>query len=106
MASLIEIKSHFDSQNSCWMISVEGELDVSCADKLKSEINKMLGEKIVDIKLDFSKLTYLDSTGIGVLVGALKKLKANDKTVHILNPKDNVRKIFDITGLNKIFIVS
>ena len=49
-----------------------------------------------------SKLSYIDSTGVGVIVGIMKNLRSNGKDIKIINAKDNVRKIFSITGLDQI----
>ncbi|MBW4875477.1 MAG: STAS domain-containing protein, partial [Paeniclostridium sp.] len=58
-----------------------------------------------DMKINLTNLDYIDSTGLGVMIGVLKKLKINGKEIYILNPKINVKKIFAITGLDKIFKV-
>ena len=46
------------------------------------------------MKINLDKLDYIDSTGLGVMIGVLKKLKTDNKEIHILNPKSNVKKIF------------
>lgn len=99
----ININSKLDIQNSFWDITLDGELDVSTADKLKEYLYKLLEKEIVDMKINLENLDYIDSTGLGVMIGVLKKLKINNKEIYILNPKSNVKKIFTITGLNKIF---
>lgn len=99
----ININSKLDSNNKIWDINLEGELDVSTADKLKEYLNELLNEEIADMKLNLENLDYIDSTGLGVMIGILKKLKIENKEIYIVNPKNNVRKIFNITGLDKIF---
>ena len=99
----ININSKLDSNNKIWDINLEGELDVSTADKLKECLNELLNEEIADMKLNLENLDYIDSTGLGVMIGILKKLKIENKEIYIVNPKSNVRKIFNITGLDKIF---
>jgi anti-sigma B factor antagonist len=99
----ISINSKLDSNNKIWDINLEGELDVSTADKLKEYLNELLNEEIADMKLNLENLDYIDSTGLGVMIGILKKLKIENKEIYIVNPKNNVRKIFNITGLDKIF---
>ena len=101
----MNIKSNLDNQNNFWKVLLEGELDISTADKLKEYLHKLADENIIDIKIDLSNLDYIDSTGLGVMIGVLKKLKIEDKEIYILNPKSNVKKIFTITGLDKIFKV-
>ena len=101
----ININSKLDIQNDFWNISLEGELDVSTADKLKEHLHTLVTKKIVDMKINVTNLDYIDSTGLGVMIGVLKKLKISDKEIYIINPKSNVKKIFTITGLDKIFKV-
>nr|WP_294571799.1 STAS domain-containing protein [uncultured Romboutsia sp.] len=99
----INIESKLNNENDFWEISLKGELDVSTADKLKEYLHNLADEKILDMKINLDKLDYIDSTGLGVMIGVLKKLKTDNKEIHILNPKSNVKKIFTITGLDKIF---
>lgn len=101
----ININSKLDNQNNFWDISLEGELDVSTADKLKEHLHSLVEKEIVDMKINLTNLDYIDSTGLGVMIGVLKKLKISDKEIYILEPKSNVKKIFTITGLDKIFKV-
>ncbi|MBS5788707.1 STAS domain-containing protein [Clostridioides mangenotii] len=99
----IGIDSRLDSTNNFWDISLEGELDISSADKLKERLHNLLEKNMLDMKINLTDLDYIDSTGLGVMIGVLKKLKLNDKQIYISNPKSNVKKIFTITGLDKIF---
>ena len=99
----INIASNLNNENNFWEIHLEGELDVSSADKLKEYLHNLADEKILDMKINLQNLDYIDSTGLGVMIGVLKKLKTDNKEIYILNPKNNVKKIFTITGLDKIF---
>lgn len=99
----IKINSMLDTTNDSWRISLGGELDVSTADELKKQLHKLVDEKNIDIRLNLEDLDYIDSTGLGIMIGILKRLKIESKEVYIEKPKNNVRKIFSITGLDKIF---
>ena len=99
----ITINSIIDTKNDFWEVSLAGELDVSTADELKKSLHKLVDEKNIDMKLNLENLDYIDSTGLGVMIGILKRLKIENKEVYIENPKNNVRKIFNITGLDKVF---
>lgn len=99
----MQINSTLDTSNETWNVLLEGELDVSTADELKKYLHKLVDEKNINIKLDLQNLDYIDSTGLGVMIGILKRLKIENKEVYIQKPKNNVRKIFSITGLDKIF---
>ena len=99
----IKINSMLDTTNNSWEVSLGGELDVSTADELKKELHKLVDEKNIDMRLNLENLDYIDSTGLGVIIGILKRLKIESKEVYIEKPKNNVRKIFSIKGLDKIF---
>ncbi len=101
----ININSNLDSTNRFWDINLDGELDVSTADKLKEYLHKLADQQVLDMKINLSNLDYIDSTGLGVMIGVLKKLRSEEKEIYIINPKNNVKKIFTITGLDKIFKV-
>ncbi len=89
--------------DNTWNVNLSGELDVSNCNKLKSYLNELLEEQMLDITLDIKSLEYIDSTGLGILIGILKVLKSNEKEIKIVNCRDNIKKILNITGLDKIF---
>ena len=99
----ITINSIIDTKNDFWEVSLAGELDVSTADELKKSLHKLVDEINIDMKLNLENLDYIDSTGLGVMIGILKRLKIENKEVYIEKPKNNVRRIFNITGLDKVF---
>lgn len=101
----INIKSQLNESNSLWDVYLSGEIDVSTANEVKENLINLISKQSADINLDMTNLDYIDSTGLGALIGVLKRLKENDKDIYITNTKKNVRKIFNITGLDKIFKV-
>lgn len=101
----ININSVLNNKEEFWSVNLEGELDVSTADKLKEHLHGLADKEILDMKINLENLEYIDSTGLGVMIGVLKKLKVGNKEIYIVNPRSNVRKIFNITGLDKIFKV-
>ena len=101
----MNIDSKLNNENGFWDVSLQGELDVSTADNLKEPLHHLADEKILDMKINLENLDYIDSTGLGAMIGVLKKLKTDNKEIYIINPKSNVKKIFTITGLDKIFKV-
>ena len=96
----MNIDSKLNNENGFWDVSLQGELDVSTADKLKAHLHNLADEKILDMKINLENLDYIDSTGLGAMIGVLKKLKTDNKEIYIINPKSNVKKIFTITGLD------
>ncbi|MGM0640941.1 MAG: STAS domain-containing protein [Thermotogota bacterium] len=90
------------SDNSLW-VYFEGEMDVYNINKITGQIqNKFAKLKNDKVVFDMSKLTYIDSSGIGVLVKFYKYLKDKNKKLMIYRPTDNVFKLIKMTKLDKI----
>ena len=101
----LTINKSFNEDKNIWDVSLKGEVDIYTANKLKETLIDMVAERPQDIWIDASRLEYIDSTGLGVLIGALKRLKQHEKDIYIKDVKLNVKKILKITGLDKIFKV-
>ncbi|MDF2986345.1 MAG: anti-sigma-factor antagonist [Eubacterium sp.] len=84
-------------------IVLSGEIDIYTCQTFKSELNEVVNTFKGDIYLDCKELTYIDSTGLGILVGALKEIRKGNNNIYICNLKDNIKKLFIITGLDKLF---
>ena len=68
----MNIDSKLNNENGFWDVSLQGELDVSTADKLKAHLHNLADEKILDMKINLENLDYIDSTGLGAMIGVLK----------------------------------
>jgi len=87
------------------VVKVKGEIDIYTAAEFKKQINAAIEEVTGGLHIDCSELQYMDSTGLGVLIGALKRMKEQGRNIYLENLRPNVRKLFAITGLDKIFIL-
>ena len=99
----LEIKKQYDKENSFWDIELIGDVDIQSSSSLKEEINLMLNEVETDLIIDCTDLSYIDSTGLGVLIGVLERVKNVQKEITIINAQSNIKKLLNITGLDKIF---
>ena len=95
----------FDHVKNTWIIKLDGEVDIYTLPKMKEVLLDSLKEKNIDILLDCNNLEYVDSTGLGVLISVLKRVRESGNKIIITNLKPNIRKLFDITGLDKVFII-
>ncbi|MDP4092996.1 MAG: STAS domain-containing protein [Bacillota bacterium] len=84
---------------------VSGEVDIYTSQVLKSKLYEIIDANQKDLLIECSELNYIDSTGLGIFVGALKKVKQYNKQIYISGLKDNIKKLFVITGLDKLFII-
>jgi anti-sigma B factor antagonist len=86
------------------VIVARGEIDLATSPILRSELAVVLTNRPDEIVLDLRRVSFVDSSGLGVLVGALKRLReAGGERFVIVGAHDAVRKIFSITGLNTLF---
>ena len=87
------------------VVNVAGEIDIYTAQMLREKLYEIVDEKQKDLRINCKDLNYIDSTGVGIFVGVLKKTKAYDKNIYLVGLKDNIKKLFLITGLDKLFII-
>ena len=87
------------------IVAVGGEIDVYTAPKLRDKISELVATGSYDIVVDMHEVEFLDSTGLGVLVGGLKKVRAHDGSLRLVCNQDRLLKIFRITGLAKVFMI-
>lgn len=87
------------------VLTVAGEIDVYTAPKLRDKITDVVNDGHYAIVVDLEGVEFLDSTGLGVLVGGLKKVRAHSGSLDLVCSQDRLLKIFRITGLSKVFTI-
>ncbi|MFL6060812.1 MAG: STAS domain-containing protein [Marmoricola sp.] len=87
------------------VVAIGGEIDVYTAPKLRDKITELVGAGNHDLIIDMERVDFIDSTGLGVLVGSLKKVRAQDGSMALICSQDRLLKIFRITGLDKVFTI-
>jgi len=85
------------------VLEVAGEIDVYTAPKLREKLIELVNEGSYHLVVDLEKVDFLDSTGLGVLVGGLKRVRNHDGSLELVCTQDKILKIFRITGLTKVF---
>lgn len=86
-------------------LHLSGELDLSSAGFLRTRITMALESAPTVLVLDLSDLDFIDSTGIGVVVGAFKRAKGVGCEVRLRSPRAGVRKALEFVGLDRIFVI-
>jgi anti-sigma B factor antagonist len=87
------------------VVSVGGEIDVYTAPRLRDTITELVAQGVHHIVIDMEGVEFLDSTGLGVLVGGLKKVRTHDGSLELVCTQERLLKIFRITGLAKVFVI-
>jgi len=97
---------HLDSTaggGDCAVLRVSGEIDVYTAPLLRERVTHLVDDGARHIIADLRGVTFLDSTGLGVLVGSLKRLRSHDGSLRVVINADRILRIFRITGLVSVF---
>lgn len=87
------------------VVAVKGELDFHSAPKLREQIVELLGLGVQTMIIDLSELEFIDSSGLGVLVAGLKRLRDSDGKFLLRSPSVRTAKVLQVSGLDKLFPV-
>ncbi len=102
MATPLKMESRIEEDGTA-VLSLIGEVDVSNVSQAREEALKLLEGGCNKMVVDIAGVTYMDSSGLGMLVGLLKRLKESDGKLAIAGAVERVRRLFEITGLQQIF---
>ncbi len=102
----MDLQIKHTEKNEQTIISLSGEIDAYTVTKLKETFSTTMNSEGQDVIVDLEEVTYMDSTGLGVFVSALKTAKENDGELKLVNVQDRVYRLFQITGLNEIMDVN
>jgi len=83
-------------------IVLEGELDLYTATELKSAIAD-LGDDVRWLTVDLSRVEFIDSAGLGILVAAARTMRGRDGSISLVGVDHSVHKVFRVTGLDSWF---
>ena len=89
--------------DDAYVISLAGEVDLYTAPEFKQQLLEVISQGAREVVVDLSSTTFIDSTTLGVLVGGVKRLRANDGRLSLVCTDRNITKIFEITGLDRVF---
>jgi anti-sigma B factor antagonist len=94
-----------DADGGVVAVAVSGEIDLFTAPELKAAIADAVDGGSTRIVVDLTQTTFLDSTALGVLIGAVKRLRSSEGALSIVNTDATIAKTFEITGLDQIFTI-
>ena len=86
-----------------YVVALTGDVDLYTAPELKSELIRLVDLGAKRIVVDLTMTTFIDSTTLGVLLGALKRLRPAGGELALVCADRNIRKIFEITLLDRVF---
>lgn len=97
----------FSMEGKALLARIKGELDLDSADRLRQELEASLEHAKPDILvLDMEGVTFIDSSGLGVIMGRYRCLKKQGRKIIITKPQPQVMRLLQLSGLNKIMTIS
>jgi anti-sigma B factor antagonist len=85
------------------VIALKGEVDLYTAPEFKSELIRVIEGGTQNVVIDLTDTTFIDSTTLGVLISGLKRVRPKGGQLPLVITDRNIKKIFDITGLDRVF---
>ncbi|WP_047981051.1 anti-sigma factor antagonist [Ornithinibacillus contaminans] len=102
----MNLRIRIDEENNKSVVHLTGEIDVYTAPLLKDALLPLTKQQGNVLEVNLEHVNYMDSTGLGVFVNALKSTKENDCVLRLVNLQDRVLRLFQITGLHEIMDIN
>ena len=99
----MDLKLGHHAEDGFEVIDVQGEIDMYTAPRLRELLIDLVTKGSYQLVVNLDKVGFLDSTGLGVLVGGLKRVRAHDGSLDLVCTQQRILKIFRITGLTEVF---
>ena len=99
----MDLKLGHHAKDGIEVIDVRGEIDIYTAPRLRELLINLVSKGSYQLVVNLDKVGFLDSTGLGVLVGGLKRVRAHDGSLDLVCTQQRILKIFRITGLTEVF---
>lgn len=87
------------------VVEPKGEIDLYTAPQLKEQLSKLVEQGRERLVVNLDGVEFMDSTGLGVLIGGLKRCREVGGELTLAAPRENVQKVFRITGLDRVFAI-
>jgi anti-sigma B factor antagonist len=102
---LVDLKLGHYSKDGIEVIDVAGTIDIDTAPRLRELLIDLVSTNSYQLIVNLERVEFLDSTGLGVLVGGLKRARAHDGSLDLACTQERILKLFRITGLTNVFAI-
>jgi len=99
----VDLKLSHYAKDGIEVVDVEGEIDIYTAPRLRELLIDLVSKNNYQLIVNLDKVEFLDSNGLGVLVGGLKRVRAQDGSLDVVCTRERILKILRVTGLTKVF---
>jgi len=99
----VDLKLGHHARDGIEVIDIRGEIDMYTAPRLRELLIDLVSQGSYQLVVNLDKVGFLDSTGLGVLVGGLRRVRAHDGSLDLVCTQQRILKILKITGLTEVF---
>lgn len=102
----MELESPDKAPEGWTVLAVSGEVDVVAAPELRDRLGALIDDGANRVVLDLDGTDFIDSTGLGVLVGVVRRARSAGGDLRVVTTSDRFRRILHATGLDEVFVVA
>ncbi|MFD0856647.1 STAS domain-containing protein [Actinomadura adrarensis] len=92
-----------EASDGCAVVRVAGEVDAATAPGVREKVLELVAKGSAHLIVDLTDVGFLDSTGLGMLVGSLKRVRVHEGSLMVVTSAEHIRRVFRITGLHNVF---
>jgi anti-sigma B factor antagonist len=97
----MELRTEVSEVKGWTVVTVHGEIDVATSPTLRERLIGLVNRGATRLALDLEAVDFLDSTGLGTIVGLLKRVRTHGGDLRLVCTEARIRRLFEITGLDK-----
>lgn len=102
---MVHLDIDVDHRNGYVVLAPHGEVDYATGPALREKLTDVMLSGAVNVVVDLAEVDFMESTGLGVLIGGRRRALALDGSLSLARPQEHVLKVFTITGLDRVFRV-
>ena len=99
----MDLKLDHHTKDGIEIVDVEGEIDVYTAPRLRELLIELVNNGFYQLVVNMEKVEFLDSTGLGVLVGTLRRVRAEGGDIRLAAAPSSISRVLSVTGLDQVF---
>ncbi len=99
----MDLKLGHHAKDGIEVIDIRGEIDMYTAPRLRELLIDLVSKGSYQLVVNLDKVGFLDSTGLGVLVGGLRRVRVHDGSLDLVCTQERILRIFRVTGLTEVF---